>query len=90
MRTQSILEIMLEKEFQYYIDNQEQLVKKYNGKFIVIKGDSVIGAYESHSEAYQEALKKNEIGSFLIQHCLPGEDAYTQTFHSRVILTTIA
>jgi len=37
---------MLEKEFKYYLDNQQDLVKKYNGKFIVIVEDKVIGAYD--------------------------------------------
>jgi len=35
---------MLEKEFQFFIDNQNELVEKYNGKFIVIIGDKVINA----------------------------------------------
>jgi hypothetical protein len=76
---------MLKQEFQYYISHQEELVEKYNGKFLVIKGESIVGAYDSHSEAYQEATKEMEIGTFLIQHCLAGEDGYTQTFHSRAI-----
>ena len=78
---------MLEKEFQYYIQNQDELVKQYNGKFIVIKNDSVIGSYPSHSEAYHTTLKTEEIGTFLIQHCLPGNQGHTQTFHSRVIFS---
>lgn len=77
---------MLEKEFQYFIDNQAALVEKYNGKFIVIKDQNIIGSYNSHAEAYNETLKTEKIGSFLIQHCVPGKDAYTQTFHSRVIM----
>ena len=28
---------MLKKEFQYYLDNQDELVKKYNHRFLVIK-----------------------------------------------------
>lgn len=76
---------MLKDEFQYFIDNQANLVEQYNGKFIVIKNKTIIGAYDSNAEAYNETLKSEEIGTFLIQHCVPGEEAYTQTFHSRVI-----
>ena len=75
---------MLEKEFQYYLDNQKELVEHYNGKFIVIKNSTVIGVYDSHSEAYNMSLQSNELGTFLIQHCLTGEQGYTQTFHSQV------
>jgi len=77
---------MLEKEFQYYIDNQNELVRKYNGKYIVIKNQQVIGAYNSHLEAYNESLKSNKLGTFLIQHCFPGPESYTVRFHSRAII----
>lgn len=77
---------MLEKEFQYYIDNQDEIVKKYNGKYIVIKNNQVIGAYDTNIEAYDETTKTEELGTFLIQLCSPGNEAYTQTFHSRVII----
>lgn len=75
---------MLEKEFQYYLDNQTELVSKYKGKFIVIKNNSVIGVYDSESSAYFETVKVHELGTFLIQFCDAGEGSYTNTFHSRV------
>ena len=75
---------MLEKEFKFYLDNQEKLVREYNGKHIVIKDETVIGAYNSNSEAYFETIKKHELGTFLIQLCSPGEEGYSQTYHSRV------
>lgn len=77
---------MLEKEFAYYLHNQSDLVKKYKGKFIVIKDDKVIGAYDSHLDAYNTTVKTETLGTFLIQHCLPGKDSFTQTFHSRVLI----
>lgn len=76
---------MLEKEFQYFIDHQDELVKQYCGKYLVIVGEEVVGAYDSHQEAFDNAVKEYEEGTFLIQHCTPGEAAYTQTFHSRVV-----
>lgn len=75
---------MLEKEFKYYIDNQQKLVEKYNGKFIVIMGEEVIGAYATEENAFIEASSKFELGTFLIQFCEPGDGSYTQMFHSRV------
>ncbi|MDZ4713195.1 MAG: hypothetical protein SGI89_12845 [bacterium] len=76
---------MLEKEFKYYIKNQEELVKKYKGKFLVIIGEKVVGDFIDKVTAYNESVKKYELGTFLIQQCLPGKDNYTQTFTSRVI-----
>ena len=76
---------MLEKEFKYYLDNQKELVKKYSGKFLVIIGEKVVGIYDSFEDALDDSQKKFELGKFLIQLCLPGEDSYTQTFHTRAI-----
>ncbi|KAA6300592.1 MAG: hypothetical protein EZS26_003252 [Candidatus Ordinivivax streblomastigis] len=76
---------MLQEQFNWYIENQEELVKKYNGKVIVIKDKTVVGAYENEYEALVESEKQYQIGTFLIQKCSPGTEAYTQNFSSRVI-----
>lgn len=75
---------MLEKEFQFYKDHQGELVQQYEGRFIAIIGEQVVGAYATEVEAYIETKKTHDVGTFLIQHCLPGKDSYTQTFYSRV------
>ncbi|MFO7889472.1 MAG: DUF5678 domain-containing protein [bacterium] len=74
----------LKKEFNYYIKNQGYLVNKYNGKYIVIRGEEVIGSYDSDIEAIKETSKKYPLGSFLVQKCEPGTESYTQHYHSRV------
>jgi len=76
---------MLDQEFQYYIDHQEELVNKYNGKVLVIIGENVAGVYNTEIEAYLDCIKKHELGTFLIQQCSPGKESYTQTFHTRAI-----
>ncbi|MDE7090631.1 MAG: hypothetical protein K2O53_02790 [Bacteroidales bacterium] len=75
---------MLEKEFKYYLAHQSDLVKQYDGKFLVIIGEEVVGSYDSHEEALWASQRQYELGTFLIQECTEGEGAYTQTFHSRV------
>jgi len=76
----------LKKDFEYYIEHQEELVRQYNGKFIVIKNRKIIGVYDSELEAVKNTSKKFEIGTFLVQKCAPGKESYTQTYHSRVII----
>ena len=76
----------LEKEFKYYIDHQNELVNKYNGKFIVIKGCTVIGAYDSDLKAIEETSEKEESGTFLVQECEPGKESHTPMYNSRVAL----
>ena len=74
----------LQKEFDYFLANQEELARKYTGKVLVIKDQSVIGVFDSELEAIQETSKKHELGTFLVQKCDSTEESHTQTFHSRV------
>jgi len=75
----------LKKELDYYIANQDELVKKYLDKYLIIKDEVVVGVYDSELEAYNDGKKKFDLGTFLIQKCVPGTDSYTQVFHSRAI-----
>lgn len=75
---------MLEIEYQFYQKNRDSLLKTYKGRFIVIRGDKVVGVFASEEEAYLEASKLYKLGTFLIQECTPN-DKETQTFHSRVV-----
>lgn len=75
---------MLETEFNYYRKHQNELVSKFEGKYLLIVGEDVVGVFESEIDAYASGQSKFALGTFLIQQCLPGVDNYTQTFHSRV------
>lgn len=78
----------LKKEFQYYLDHQKDLVDQYNGKFVVIKDANVVGAYDNELTAITDAREKGlKPGSFLVQFVSPGDTAYKQTFHSRVVFS---
>ena len=74
----------LDDEFQYYLDHQAEFVERYEGKVIVLKNHEVIGAFGSEGEAVRETSKRHELGTFLVQRCLAGDEAYTRTFHSHV------
>jgi len=70
---------MFTTELNFFIENQASLVEMYLGKYIVLKGNKVVGVYDSALQAYLEAQKKHKIGSFMIQSCIPGPEAYTVT-----------
>ena len=74
----------LRKEFEWYIANQETMVEQYDGKVIVIKNGEVLGAYETELDAVLVTRKHHEQGTFIVQRVSAGEEAYTQSFHSRV------
>ena len=84
MKTKILKFSMLQDNFFWYLDNQKKLVKKYNGKVLVIKDKQVIGIFDNEKDAYFDSTGKYKPGTFMIQKCTPGEEAYTQTFHSRV------
>jgi hypothetical protein len=71
----------LEREFDFFVAHQKELVAKHKGKFVVIKGDEVIGVYASALEAVRETSKSHEIGTFLVQGCKAGTGAYTSVFY---------
>ena len=79
--------IALMEEFEYYLAHQEEMVKLYNGKFIVLKGNTVLGAYDDELEAINETAKVCELGTFMV-HMVSSDDAgHTQTFHSRAVFS---
>jgi len=49
---------MLEKEFKYYLDNQDELVKKYNNRVLVIVSEKVVGDYDDFEQALFKSVKK--------------------------------
>lgn len=78
------MESPLKREFEYYLANQDELVRKYNGQFVVIKDGEVHGSYRDQLTAVSDASKRFAIGTFLVQRVAPGTAAHSQTFHSRV------
>ena len=75
---------MLEKEYQYFLKHKDTLLKEYEGKFIIIIGNEVIGSHPSREKALKEASSKYDMGTFLIQKVSRGEDDVIQRFSSRV------
>ena len=75
----------LKKQFEYFLSHRQELVEKYNGKVIVISGEKVEGAFDSEIQALVEAQKSHAMGEFLLQRVTPGDESFTQTFHSRVV-----
>jgi hypothetical protein len=78
---------MLDREFTYYKQHQKEFAERFHGKFLLIHGEEVIGAYDNELAAYTDAKKRQFAnGSFLIQQCLSAQEEPTQVFHSRVTI----
>ncbi len=70
---------MFERELEFFMAHQDELVAKYRDKFLVIRGEDVAGVYDSALDAFLDAQKRYEPGTYMIQHCEPGPEAYTVT-----------
>jgi hypothetical protein len=72
----------LSELLQYFIRNQDELVARYRGKVLVLHNEAVSGAYDTVLDAYLHAKAQHQAGTFMIQRCEPGTDAYTVTISS--------
>ena len=75
---------LVEKNYNYYVENHKTLVKKYVNKFIVIKDEKVVGSFDSFEDAYKNAENKYELGTFIIQECTKNINETTIICNSRV------
>ena len=77
----------LQPEFNFYLSHQDEMVEKYDGKYVVIKNETVLSAYDDDLSAVAETQKSHELGTFLVQKVSKGDSEYSQTFHSRVVFS---
>lgn len=64
-------------DLEYFKSNQEELVKKFDGKQLVIHKCDVVAAFDTVGEAFDFGCKTYGAGNFSIQNCVSGESAYT-------------
>lgn len=67
------------KNFDFYIEHQSELVKKYDGKYIVIVNQEVVGDFDTLEKAFDFANKNYRPGEFLLHQVGEGLDNYTTT-----------
>lgn len=58
---------MLEQEQATYESRREELIKYYDGQWVLIHDDAVLGAYSTEQQAYEAALGKVGNRSVLIK-----------------------
>ena len=76
---------MCDANYEYYTAKFDDLYAKYAEKFIVLKNSIVIGVYDSFEQAYDETVKTEEIGTFLIQHCTKEENNVNYFYSNNVV-----
>ncbi|MEO9802811.1 MAG: hypothetical protein ABJF04_06170 [Reichenbachiella sp.] len=58
---------LLDKQNKYFLHNEEMLLEKYEGQFIVIHDEQVADSFGSERDAYVYSVKHFQIGTFLIR-----------------------
>ncbi len=81
--TLNFMDIVLKTEYEFYQKIKAQLLAEgREGKFVLIKDNSIIGFFEDAKEAYEAGVKKFGTGLFLVQKVLKEEPVETiQQFH---------
>jgi len=58
---------MLDTEREYFEQNRESLLRTFPGKFVVVKEQTVLGAFDSMNEALAAGAKEWGMTSFLVR-----------------------
>ena len=78
---------MRESDYQWFLNNYLNLYEKYGEQYLAIKDKTVLGTYSSYADAVKNTLKKEEIGTFIVQFCNGEETAYTNYISSLNVLS---
>ena len=58
---------MLEQERQFYSENLDKWLTQHAGKFVLVKGEELLGAYETYEDALAEGARRFGLQSFLVR-----------------------
>jgi hypothetical protein len=72
----------LRQNLDWYIANQQELSKKYNGKILLIVDQKLIDVFDSMESAYTTAMKSYAPGTFTLQPCSPDPESYVLMLYS--------
>ena len=75
---------MQRADFNWFLNNYEDLYKKYGHKFLVVKDKNVIGAFDSVREALSNTSEP--LGTYILQECTGEESAYSNFIASPFIV----
>lgn len=61
---------LLDRQHKFYLHNEQDLIEKYKGQFIVIHNEKVAGSFGSERDAYIYSVSHFPMGTFLIREVL--------------------
>lgn len=73
---------MQETDYEWFLENYNELYAKYGDVYLAIKEKTILGVYPSFAEGVLSTMKKEPLGSFIVQRCGIDESAYTNYISS--------
>lgn len=68
---------MQNEDFDWFVQNYNDLYKKYGRSFLAIKNKGVLGSYTSYADGVRTMQSREAPGTFIVQECNGDESAYT-------------
>lgn len=65
---------VLEKERKYFETNRKQWVALHPGKFVLVKGEELIGVFDKPEDALAEGARRFGLDSFLVRQVKEAEE----------------
>ncbi len=65
---------VLEKEIKFFEENKAKWLGVYEGKFVLVKGEELIGVFDAAETAISEGAKKYGTESFLVRKVIPQDE----------------
>lgn len=61
---------MFEKENRFYEEHEEELLKRYEGRWLVIVEDHLDADFSSSEAGYYYGIARHGEGNFMLRHCV--------------------
>lgn len=75
----------LDRNYQYFLNNRDNIVREYYGRFVIIHEEKVVSNHDSELKAYLEGKEEFGLGNFIIQYAVPEDEEKLQAFCSPIV-----
>lgn len=65
-------------DYTWFSENFYMLYQRYGNSYLVIKNKTILGSYNSFSEAYHDTIKTETLGTFIIQRVCDNQEDLTE------------
>jgi hypothetical protein len=79
---------VLKTELNFYKKHKEEYLKLYNGQFVLIKGEQLIGVFTTDAEAYRAGVQQFGNQPFLIKPVVVDDAVVSYPAFTVGVLTT--